>query len=153
MVQAYHLQRQKLPGIIMLKSIYTAFYVSLVIQFIRSMCRKILRPGRKFQNKHKFMLYAHPSGSDVILHIANLYVDEPSELEGTHLFEELNAVMDDFYIFARAGNGPHFTHWTEIQADKYQGRLSLSFENNMVIRTIDKIICKYVGDDNYDFFF
>ena len=43
-----------------MRHVYIAFYLSLVIRFLRTTIRKMLVPHRKFRNKYKFGLYAVP---------------------------------------------------------------------------------------------
>jgi len=134
-------------------SIYRAFYVLIVIRFLRALTRKMLVPRRKFRNRLKFNMYAVPKGEKVTLHFANVYVDDPEDLDNSSLFHDLSVVMDRCHVFAIAANSTERPYLDLVQPDKYRGELSVSFNRRNVVYTVDHILYDCVGADNYDFFF
>lgn len=134
-------------------SIYRAFYVLIVIRFFRSLIRKILVPHRKFRSKHKFGLYAVPKGERVTLHFANVYVDNPSDLDNSSLFHDLGVVMSRCHVFAIAANSAEQPYRELVQPDKYRGELSASLSRSNVVYTVDHILYDFAGPNDYDFFF
>lgn len=134
-------------------SIYRAFYVLIVIRFLRTTVRKLLVPHRKFRNKCKFGLYAVPKGEHVTLHFANVYVDDPSDMDNSTLFHDLGVTMSRCHVFAIADGNNEYPFHQFIQPDKYQGQLSVSLDTKTVVHTIDHILYDFVGPNDYDFFF
>ena len=136
-----------------MRHVYIAFYLSLVIRFLRTTIRKMLVPHKKFRNKCKFGLYAVPKGEHVTLHFANVYVDDPSDLDSSSLFHDLGVVMSRCHVFAIAdGNSEHqFNQF--VQPDRYNGQLSVSLDMKTVILTVDHILYDFAGPNDYDFFF
>jgi hypothetical protein len=134
-------------------SIYRAFYFLIVIRFLRTTVRKILVPHRKFRNKYKFGLYAVPKGEHVTLHFANVYVDDPSDMDNSTLFHDLGVTMSKCHVFAIADGSNEYPFHQFIQPDKYNGQLSVSLDMKTVVLTVDHILYDFAGPNDYDFFF
>lgn len=131
-----------------------AFYLSIVIRFLRTTIRKMLVPRRNFRNKYKFGLYAVPKGERVTLHFANVYVDDPSDLDNSSLFHDLGVTMSRCHVFAIAAESNEYYPFSPfIQPDKYNGQLSVSLDMRTVVLTVDHILYDFAGPNDYDFFF
>ena len=137
----------------MYTSIYRAFYVLIAIKFLRTTIRKILVPHRNFRSKYKFGLYAVPKGERVTLHFANVYVDDPSDLDNSSLFHDLDVTMSRCHVFAIAAESNEYQFNQFVQPDKYNGQLSVSLDMKNVILTVDHILYDFAGPNDYDFFF
>lgn len=134
-------------------SIYRAFYVLIVIGFLRSLTRKLLIPHRKSRNRLKYKMYAVPKGENVTLHFANVYVNDPEDLDNSSLFHDLGVVMSRCHVFAIAADSTEQPYRELVQPDKYRGELSASLSRSNVVYTVDYILCNFAGSNNYDFFF
>ena len=134
-------------------SIYRAFYILIVIRFLRTTIRKILVPHRKFRNKYKFGLYAVPKDERVTLHFANVYVDDPSDMDNSTLFHDLGVTMSRCHVFAIAADSNEYPFNPFIQPDRYNGQLSVSLDRKTVVLTVDHILYDFAGPNDYDFFF
>ena len=136
-----------------MRQVYIAFYLSIVIRFLRTTVRKMLVPHRNFHNKYKFGLYAVPKGERVTLHFANVYVDDPSDLDNSSLFHDLGVVMSRCHVFAIAADSTERPYLELVQPDKYRGELSASLSRGNVVYTVNHILYDFAGPNDYDFFF
>lgn len=136
-----------------MRQVYIAFYLSIVLGFLRAIFRKMLVPHRNFRNKCKFGLYAVPKGEHVTLHFANVYVDDPSDLDSSSLFHDLGVVMSRCHVFAIADGNNEYQFNQFVQPDRYNGQLSVSLDMKTVVLTVDHILYDFAGPNDYDFFF
>lgn len=134
-------------------SIYRAFYVLIIIRFLRTTISKMLVPHRNFRNKYKFGLYAVPKGERVTLHFANVYVDDPSDLDNSSLFHDLGVTMSRCHVFAIADGSNEYPFNQFVQPDQYNGQLSVSLDMKTVVFTVNHILYDFAEPNNYDFFF
>lgn len=134
-------------------SIYRAFYVLIVIGFLRSLIRKMLVPHRKSRNRLKYKMYAVPKFDNVTLHFADVYVNDPEDLDNSSLFHDLGVVMSRCHVFAIAADSTEQPYRELVQPDKYRGELSASLSRSNVVYTVNYILCNFAGSGNYDFFF
>ena len=112
----------------------------------------MLVPHGKFHNKYKFGLYAIPKGEHVTLHFANVYVDDPSDMENATLFHDLGVTMSKCHVFAIADGNNKYPFHQFIQPDRYKGQLSVSLDMKTVVLTVDHILYDFAGPNDYDFF-
>ncbi len=136
-----------------MRQVYIAFYLSIVIRFLRTTVRKMLVQHRKFRSKYKFGLYAVPKGERITLHFANVYVDDPSDLDNSSLFHDLGVTMSRCHVFAIADGNNKYPFNQFVQPDKYNGQLSVSLDMKTVVLTVDHILYDFAGPNDYDFFF
>ena len=136
-----------------MRQVYIAFYLSIVIRFLRTTVRKMLVQHRKFRSKYKFGLYAVPKGERITLHFANVYVDDPSDLDNSSLFHDLGVTMSRCHVFAIADGNNEYQFNQFVQPDRYNGHLSVSLDMKTVVLTVDHILYDFAGPNDYDFFF